>query len=816
MFSQILRAIVERRWQRFFLLFITTIVASLSSVDKNGNWGSALPRAEANSADDFSVVDCLLPGQIRRLGGMTYVGKRKPLKTTVNECEVRGGEYVLDAPASYKSALRIWQDSAEQGDPEAQYYTGEIYEKGLAGGQPDYLLAAAWYRKAAQQGYKRAAVNLARLYEQGLGVARDPAEALRLYQQAAGLDPNNLAFLIDQDSSTRIQQLTGTLQQRDREIEQLQRQLQQLQTEISNLQQQLQESRSNVEQLRATRDDTRLQVELRRLQLKALDSENARQELENKLQQQEQALAQSNANIARLQNQLATLYSESANKQKEISQLNQAIATGNTQLSEQLQQRQQQIARLQQQLQATTSELATAQQTLQAKQQLTEIYRGRVDELKQLQAKPDQQAELQRYRQELTNSEARLVQQNAKLQQRSQLIADLQQRIAQLQADSEAQQQQLRAGLDASDSGSSALGPPLIDLIDPPLTVSGGVIRLSLPEAERQQISGRVIAPAGLKSLTINGQPVATSADGRFKTQLPKYRSRATDITVQIAAIDNRNQQAMLQIIVTTGAGLARGPLTVSQPSIDKEFGRYYALVIGNDKYRYWQPLDNAVNDARAVARLLRDNYDYEVTERYNAERATILSTINDLRKQLTEKDNLLIYYAGHGHLVKELDEGYWIPVDAKQDDDTEWISTRNITGQLKIMSAKHVLVVADSCYAGTLTRGSLSRLKPGISDSKRMQLLQAFASSRVRTALTSGGVQPVLDSGGSGHSVFTKAFLDVLQENGLILETERLFLAIRERVSSTAFDMNVRQIPTYEPIHMAGHEAGDFVFVPR
>ena len=182
----------------------------------------------------------------------------------------------------------------------------------------------------------------------------------------------------------------------------------------------------------------------------------------------------------------------------------------------------------------------------------------------------------------------------------------------------------------------------------------------------------------------------------------------------------------------------------------------------------------------------------------------------------MTEEDNFLIYYAGHGHLVEQLDEGYWIPVDAKLDDNTEWISTRNITGQLKIMSTKHVLVVADSCYAGTLSRGSLSRLKPGISDDKRLQLLQSFASSRVRTALTSGGVQPVLDSGGSGHSVFTKAFLDVRQENGLTLETERLFLAIRERVSSTAFDLNVKQIPTYEPIHMAGHEAGDFVFVPH
>jgi len=553
-----------------FLIAILLLVGcgSTSQINPDGHQDFPLSNAHTDEAEEYAVVNCVLPGQIRRLGNMTYMGRRKPLKTTVGECRSRGGEYVLEGPAGYQAALRIWLEAANQGNAEAQYYTGEIYENGLAGQQPDYQLAAVWYQKAASQGYKRAAVNLGRLYEQGLGVTQDDREAVRLYRQAAGLDDQSSALLMDQ-----------------------------------------------------------------------------------------------------------------------------AVTAGD--------------------------------------------------------------------------------------------------------------------GPTMRSSGADEA--PVIDLIDPPLTISGGSIRLALPRDQRQQISGRVIAPAGLQSLTVNGQTVPSSENGFFRTELPKYRSNDSDISLKIAAIDDRNQRATLRIIVTRGGEPVPTPATPAE-----DFGRYYALVIGNDRYRYWTPLDNAVNDARAVARQLEQHYDFEVTELHNAERAAILSTINNLRKQLTEKDNLLIYYAGHGHLVERLDEGYWIPVDARQDDNTEWISTRNITGQLKIMSAKHVLVVADSCYAGTLSRGSLSRLKPGISDDKRMRLLKTFANARVRSALTSGGVQPVLDSGGSGHSVFTKAFLDVLQENGLTLETERLFLAIRERVSSSAFDLNVRQIPTYEPIHMAGHEAGDFVFVPQ
>ena len=79
------------------------------------------------------------------------------------------------------------------------------------------------------------------------------------------------------------------------------------------------------------------------------------------------------------------------------------------------------------------------------------------------------------------------------------------------------------------------------------------------------------------------------------------------------------------------------------------------------------------------------------------------------------------------------------------------------------------------------------------------------------------GGIKPVLDAGGSGHSVFADAFLGVLEENMSVLEAERLFWAVRTRVVSLSQKLNAEQIPTYDPIHMAGHESlGDFIFVPQ
>ena len=78
------------------------------------------------------VVDCLLPGQMRKLGtSMTYLSARRPIRTTEADCEVRGGEYVAYDRANYTSALNVWLEKANEGDATAQLYVGQIYEKGL-------------------------------------------------------------------------------------------------------------------------------------------------------------------------------------------------------------------------------------------------------------------------------------------------------------------------------------------------------------------------------------------------------------------------------------------------------------------------------------------------------------------------------------------------------------------------------------------------------------------------------------------------------------------------------------------------------------
>ena len=117
-------------------------------------------------------------------------------------------------------------------------------------------------------------------------------------------------------------------------------------------------------------------------------------------------------------------------------------------------------------------------------------------------------------------------------------------------------------------------------------------------------------------------------------------------------------------------------------------------------------------------------------------------------------------------------------------------------------MDAKHVLIVADSCYSGKLARGiHLTQRTPNY--------LYRISQKRARSVLSSGGLEPVSDSGGKGnHSIFAFAFLNALLENNGVIDATELYSKIRRPVI-----LNSDQLPAYSDIRKAGHDDGDFIF---
>jgi hypothetical protein len=243
------------------------------------------------------------------------------------------------------------------------------------------------------------------------------------------------------------------------------------------------------------------------------------------------------------------------------------------------------------------------------------------------------------------------------------------------------------------------------------------------------------------------------------------------------------------------------------------DFGKYYGLLIGNNDYQHLPNLKTALNDAVSVGEVLRKKYNFQITLLKNGTRTQIVKALNRLRKKLGPEDNLLVYYAGHGVYDKDTNTGYWQPVDAEKEDNTQWIRNDRVTTVLKAIKARNVIVVADSCYSGAVLRGiSISAIGP----EERPSMLRNQNEKKTRIALTSGGLSPVVDSlGGNRHSVFADVFLRALRENLKASTSSEIFQTILEKFKPIMESEGLEQMPEHAGLYKSGHDGGDFIFNP-
>ncbi len=241
--------------------------------------------------------------------------------------------------------------------------------------------------------------------------------------------------------------------------------------------------------------------------------------------------------------------------------------------------------------------------------------------------------------------------------------------------------------------------------------------------------------------------------------------------------------------------------------------GRYVALIVGNNRYRALPALDTAVNDAETLARLLRRAYGFEVRTLVDATRFDVLTALYEISENLSAKDSLLLYYAGHGELDRVNRRGHWLPVDAEANNTVNWIPNITITDMLNINPAGKVLVIADSCYSGMMSRSALGILERPDGGAAQLGQYRITSGARTRTAMTSGGVAPVIDGLGSGHSIFFSALYQALLDNTTTLDGLTLYRQLSPAVIAAAAGVGFEQIPEYAPLQFAGHEGGDFIF---
>jgi len=214
---------------------------------------------------------------------------------------------------------------------------------------------------------------------------------------------------------------------------------------------------------------------------------------------------------------------------------------------------------------------------------------------------------------------------------------------------------------------------------------------------------------------------------------------------------------------------------------------KYKALVIVNydysDKEKTWKDLKTPASDASSFSKILSEKYGFnDVYMLTNATRKETLASFRDFAFRLDESDGVIIYYAGHGYLDKNLERGYWVPVDAKGLDSSTFIRNSTIRDELLILSktARHVVLISDSCFSGNLINplsgptNNISQSKENKSKLHQIQILSAGGEEYVDDVY--------LDT---NHSPFSYFLLNALNEiNTKLVNFSHIALSVKAAVN--------------------------------
>jgi hypothetical protein len=328
-------------------------------------------------------------------------------------------------------------------------------------------------------------------------------------------------------------------------------------------------------------------------------------------------------------------------------------------------------------------------------------------------------------------------------------------------------------------------------------------------------LKARVEARSELKELKL---VVFNSADGstistkRFSVE-PGLIEQLVDLTVTLpeGTID-----LMLQTTAASGYTVSeRRQILVGKDAADNLVTvnrKDYVLLFATNKYDHWNDLVNPVSDATAIAQELKNIYGFEVDL---VEDPTVERIWEKLReyneRKFQPQDQLLIFFAGHGHYDEAFGEGYVVAKNSLANDlsRTTYLSHNRLRGVINNIQCAHILLTMDVCFGGTLdpvvasSRGAIDTHE--VSPTK---MLARKFGHRTRKYLTSGGKEYVSDGIPDKHSPFAAKLIESLRSVG---GTDRILTLTELMVN---FE-KMSQLPRFGSF--GGDEPlSDFVFIGK
>ncbi|MFY9226225.1 MAG: caspase family protein [Blastocatellia bacterium] len=200
------------------------------------------------------------------------------------------------------------------------------------------------------------------------------------------------------------------------------------------------------------------------------------------------------------------------------------------------------------------------------------------------------------------------------------------------------------------------------------------------------------------------------------------------------------------------------------------------ALVIGNGKYKD-NPLANPTNDARALAKALRE-VGFDVEEGIDLSKRQMEEKIRSFGAKIRNGGVGLFYFAGHGIQIR--DRNYLIPVtyqiDKEQDVEYEAVDVGRVIAEMDSAGNRLNILILDACRNNPFGRSFRS-------SNSAKGLAQVVAPSGTLIAYATAPGSVASDNPDGQNGLYTQELLKYIKEPGI--EIGKVFRLVRESVEA-------------------------------
>jgi len=337
--------------------------------------------------------------------------------------------------------------------------------------------------------------------------------------------------------------------------------------------------------------------------------------------------------------------------------------------------------------------------------------------------------------------------------------------------------------------------PPEIKILAPYLVGENMLVIDSI--ATRIDIEGKILDQNMIKSVMIENISAQFSHDNLN----PEFIAKGVDIRnndkVTILVEDKYGNRTIKEF------ALNRNGTTISESN---PMGNTLVVFIENSDYKNFAELQGPPRDASLVTSVLEGDYQVLPVRRLRNQTKQQMEKFFsiDLRDEVRAKKikSLVIWFAGHGKFINDV--GYWIPVDARRDEEFTYYSLNTLRASMETYMnyLTHVLVITDACESGpSFYQAMRSEVKPrNCSDWRATQ----FKSSQI---FSSAGYELAVDD-----SQFTRTFVNTLRGNpNTCISIEEIVMQVTKAVTQ-----NNQQKPKFGKITGLKDEDGTFFFIKK